>query len=94
MQSMTKHTDSDFIVYALTDTELYSALVEDDFGTFVRLLNEGNGGAINKNEFDTREEAEAVGGQLAASGHGIPLFAYDEDNTLYVEEVEKSKFFI
>lgn len=78
-----------FIVYALTDDELYSSLVNDKLESFVAILNSGKGGSIFKNEFETRDEAEAFGRELALSGHGIPLFAYDKEDALYVEAVER-----
>lgn len=83
-----------YIVYSITNPELYCAFVNDSVQEFKDALTQGKIAYISKNEFSSREEAESFGRQLAYYGCGIPLCACDEDNSVYVEAIEKFAYVI
>lgn len=78
-----------YIVYSIANPELYCACVNDSIPEFKDVLVQKKITYISKNEFSSREEAESFGRQLAYYGCGIPLCAYDEDNSVYVDAIEK-----
>ena len=80
-----------FVVYGLTNHELGTALVEEDYEVFRDIVKKGKVGKILKCVCTSRESAEKKVDSFVRNHNTIILCDYDEGYEPYVDLIEEGK---